>query len=84
MKQFFSKFITLLLFLLAATLTYFGVTVLFKSFLINICLIIFAIFFLIQACANVDKNNGLGRYAVPEHETDGHDDLNNNNNNREM
>ena len=75
MKQLFNKFTTLLLFLLATTFAYFGITVLFNSFLINLCLIIIAIFILIQACANVDKNYHLGKYS------DDNDDVETNQNN---
>ena len=61
MKKFLNKIITLILFLIAASIAYIGITVLFKSILINICLIIIAIFVLIQACANIDRTYGLGQ-----------------------
>ena len=56
MKHIFSKLFTLILFLISATLFYLSFTVMFQTFLMNICLSIIAIFFLLQASSRIDKN----------------------------
>lgn len=60
MKKFFNKIITLILFLISAIIAYFSIIITFNYSIINICLMIIAIFFLIQACGNIDKTYKLG------------------------
>lgn len=63
MKEFFNKTLTLLLFLLSAGLFYLTFTYVFISSFINIALFIIAIFVLLEACGNIDKANGYGKYS---------------------
>lgn len=63
MQEFFNNLITLIFFMVAITLFYAAVTVAYNTVFINLVLIIFSIFVLLQGCERVDKANGLGKYA---------------------
>lgn len=63
MQEFFNNLITLIFFMVAITLFYAAVTVVYNTVFINLVLIIFSIFVLLQGCERVDKANGLGKYA---------------------
>ena len=62
MKQFFTKLFTLFLFLLACYCFYVATVVVFANSFVNIALFVVAIFVLIQACGNLDKNLGYGKW----------------------
>ena len=63
MKNLLSSFKTLVLLILAILSFGLGFTAYSSSMLINLLLIIFAIFILFVACDDFDKANHLGKYA---------------------
>lgn len=64
MRNILSKFVTLGLFILAFSLFYIAMTTTFYFALINIVLIIIAVFVLLQGCGNMDRELKFGRYAA--------------------
>lgn len=64
MKHFLEGLFTLILFLVSAGLVYFAITMPFFSSFVNIALFIIAIFVLLQACANFDKQMKFGDYSA--------------------
>lgn len=64
MKHFLEELFTLILFLVFAGLIYLAITMPFFSSFVNIALFIIAIFVLLQACANFDKQMKLGEYSA--------------------
>lgn len=79
MRNFLTKLLTLLLFILSAGCLYLAVTACFPNFFVNIVLFVIAIFVLLQACGNIDKENGYGKYARPEGREKQHNTQNNSN-----
>lgn len=63
LKQLFSQFIVLVLFILTALGFYLAIKVAFFSSFINIMLIIISIFILIVACGEMDRIHGFGKYS---------------------
>lgn len=62
MKHFFDDLIILSLLLLSISLAYFAIVTSFGLPLVNILLLIIAIFVLLQGCNRIDKNWGIGKY----------------------
>jgi fatty acid desaturase len=62
MKQFFLRLLTLSLFILAVGLFYLAVTFPFSNLLVNVILLVVALFVTVQACGNVDKLLCYGKY----------------------
>ena len=62
MKDFIYNLITFVFFATAMIVFYLAVVIHFPVVLINLILIAFAIFVLLQGCDRVDKKNKLGKY----------------------
>jgi hypothetical protein len=62
MKNILTKLFTILLFILSLILFYLAITSYFFSMLVNLILLVIAIFVLLQGCDNIDKICGLGKY----------------------
>lgn len=63
MKRFFLRLLTILLFTLAVVLFYIATTFPFKIWLGNVVLFILSCASITQACGNIDKLLGYGKYA---------------------
>lgn len=63
MQDFFYNLITLIFFVIALALFYAALSVVYSSVFINLVLISFSIFVLLQGCERIDKKQGLGKYA---------------------
>lgn len=73
MKHIINKAFTLILFIISMGCAYAALIIPFASSFINIILLITAVFFLLQACGNIDKENGFGEYNQDkQHHFHGH------------